>query len=297
MSSDGTIYHSGGRVGFLLLHGLGGGPIELQYVARGLSQAGHTVLCPVLAGHGTTQGDLNASDRFDWYKSVEQAHARLRKECDIVIAGGLSMGAVLALQLAARKPETVNGLSLYSPTIWPNGWAIPWYFALFKLVQQKALANRFHFSECAPYGIKDERIRNFVLRSLLTDNKTLDDVFGRSGGLVWEFKHLVREVRELLPMVRQRTLILHPRDDDQSDLSNANLLVRKLAGRVELCVLEDSYHIITVDRQRQVVIDKSAALAAELLRDAAQDTRTESATELPPAQTRANKTITKTTAA
>lgn len=262
--SEGTIYHPGNRVGFLLIHGLGGSPVEMQYVARGLSKAGYTVLCPTVAGHGGTQDELNASDRGDWYKSVEEAHKQLKSECDVVIAGGLSMGAIMALQLAARNPKTVDGLALYSPTVWPNGWAIPWYFGFFKLVLQKSLARMFHFSECAPYGIKDEKIRTFVLRSLLTDDKTLDDIFGRSGGLVWEFKHLIREVRKTLPGIKQPSLILHPREDDQSDLSNSQLLMRQMGGRVELCVLEDSYHIITVDRQRHIVIDKSAKFAAEL---------------------------------
>jgi carboxylesterase len=48
---DRTIYLPGGRTGFLLIHGLGGTPVELRFIALGLARAGHTVLCPQLAGH------------------------------------------------------------------------------------------------------------------------------------------------------------------------------------------------------------------------------------------------------
>ena len=40
-----------GRTGFLLIHGLGGTPMELRYVAQRLAKEGHTVYCPLLDGH------------------------------------------------------------------------------------------------------------------------------------------------------------------------------------------------------------------------------------------------------
>ena len=46
--------------GFLLIHGLGGTPIEMRYVAQGLARAGHTAHVPQLAGHCGTAADLKA---------------------------------------------------------------------------------------------------------------------------------------------------------------------------------------------------------------------------------------------
>ena len=48
----------GGRVGVLLVHGLGGTPTELRFVAQGLARAGRTVLCCQLAGHCSTPEEL-----------------------------------------------------------------------------------------------------------------------------------------------------------------------------------------------------------------------------------------------
>ena len=50
-----------GRTGVLLVHGLGGTPIEMRYVALALSRAGHSVSVPQLAGHCATDDQKIAS--------------------------------------------------------------------------------------------------------------------------------------------------------------------------------------------------------------------------------------------
>jgi carboxylesterase len=248
---------AGGRVGFLLIHGLGGTPVELRYVAQGLGRAGFTVHCPLLYGHGGSEALLNTTTWQDWYGSVELALEQLRKRCDVVVAGGLSVGAVLALHLAAQHPDKVQGTILFSPTLWPNGWAIPWYFHFFRLVRQKWFANLLHLKECEPYGIKDDRIRKFVLDSLQSDGRPLEDIFGRTGGTVLEFRWLVKVTKKELGDIKQPALIFHPRFDDQSDMSNTMLLQRKLGGLVDVVVLDDSYHMVTLDRQRALVVERA----------------------------------------
>src|SRR5262245_36480143 len=138
-SSDGHILLYGGQVGILLIHGLGGTPIDVKFVAQALNRAGHTVYCPLLAGHGGTIELLNTTTWVDWYRTVEDAHDALKERCDLVIVGGLSSGVLLALHLAAQRPDGVLGTLLFSPTFWPNGWAIPRLFALFKLIRYKWL--------------------------------------------------------------------------------------------------------------------------------------------------------------
>lgn len=258
----------GGHLGFLLIHGLGGTPVELRFLAQGLARAGHTVSVPLLAGHGGSDDMLNATTWRDWYASLEQAHDRLAQRCDVIVVGGLSAGAVLALRLAAKRADRVAATVLFSPTLWPNGWAIPWTLNLFRIIRVKWLANLFRFQEVAPYGIKDERIRRFVLDSLTGDprlKRSMRDVFGRRGGTILEFQWLVENVTGKLAHVRQPSLIFHPRFDDQSDISNTMLLQRRLGGRVQTVVLEDSYHMVTLDRQRAVVVEHTAEFARHLL--------------------------------
>ena len=141
--------------------------------------------------------------------------------------------------------------------MWPNGWAIPKSFHLFKLVRYKWFAKLLNFSEVAPYGIKDERIRRFVLDSLQSEGRPLKDIFGRRGGVLWEFKALRNVVTKELGTVRQQTLVFHPRHDDQTDISNTMQLQRRLGGLVDVVVLDDSYHMVTLDRQRTLVVERS----------------------------------------
>lgn len=260
----GSLVIPGGRVGVLLAHSLGGNPIELRFVAQGLARQGYTVYCPLIPGLGGGTDTSGLSSWQDWYTALETAHDELKAHCDVVIVGGLSAGSMLSLRLARERPDDVHGLLLFAPTIWPNGWAIPLHFNLFRLVYHKWVASLLRLRQRAPYGIKDERIRNFVIESFKSEGRPLEDLFGRGGGLVWEFLALARDVRRRLGEISQHAAIFHPREDDQSDISNAFKLQRKLAGIVEVTVLDDSYHMVTLDRQRSVVVDRTVEFVQRL---------------------------------
>ncbi len=264
LTNDHTIKIKGGKVGVLLVHGLAGTPAEVRYVAGGLARLGYTVHCPQLAGHGGTEADLTASTWEDWYATCERALDELRKECDTVLVGGLSTGAVLGLMLAARRPADVAGTLLYSPTLWLSGWSIPWYSRLFSLVRTKRFASKFSFSDRAPHGIKDERIRDFIMKAMCNGDSANAGLLNTPGAAVFEHRRLVGALKPLLGRITQPTLILHPREDDMAGIDNAQFLQRKLAARIEMTVLEDSYHMITIDRQRQTVVDRSAQFIAVL---------------------------------
>lgn len=253
----GSICHEGGRVGVLLIHSLGGNPQELRFVAQALGQQGYTVYCPLLPGLGGSTDVLGLSSWRDWYKAMEIAHDELKAHCDTIFVGGLSAGAILSLRLARERPSEVTGILLFAPTIWPNGWAVPRSLYLFKLITTKWFARLFHLKQRPPYGIKDERIRKFVLESFRTDERPLEDLFGRGGGPMFEFMKLSREVCKNLSLIKQDSALFHSREDDISDFSNALTLQARIGGSLEVTVLNDCFHMITLDRQRAVVADRS----------------------------------------
>lgn len=247
----------GGRVGVLLIHSLGGTPLELKYVAQGFARQGYSVECPMLPGMTNGTDVLSLSRWQDWYAEVEQAFDELSERCDTVLVGGLSAGAILAFKLAKERANEVAGVVAFAPTLWPNGWAVPWTFNLFGLVTQRWFARFFRFSQRAPYGIKDERIRNFMTEAFRAENRTLEEVYARPGVMVFEFLRLVRSTLKDLPHISTPTLIAHPRHDDQSSMKNALRLQRDLGGPVESVILDDCYHIVTLDRQRDFVLDRA----------------------------------------
>jgi carboxylesterase len=265
MATDAGFKIKGGKVGILLLHRLCGTPVEMRFVASGLAKQGYTVHCPTLAGHCGSEDELKASSWTDWYRSAELALDDLKKDCDVVIAGGLSAGAVLAVLLAAKNPTKVNATALLAPTLWLNGWMIPWYARLFRLVRFKWFANLFSFPHHDPHGIKDERIRDFIQRARSSRCSAEAGNPATPGGAVFEHRKMVNAVRKLVSYVRQPTLIVHPLEDDYAAMSNATYLRDSLGGPVDLEVLDDCYHVVTVDRQRHLVVDAIDRFVANLI--------------------------------
>lgn len=265
---DRSIYHEGGDTGILLIHGLGGTPVEMRFVAQGLARAGFTVYCCQLAGHCGTPDQLRHSHRNEWRASVDAALDRLRERCSTIIAGGLSMGALLALDVAQRHPDEVHGLVLFAPSLKLDGWAMDWKSRyVLPLVRPSPWRSNIYLAEREPYGIKDERIRAFVVSSMQGGDSSAAGVFSTPLHAFAHFSALSAEVKRKLPTVAAPTLILHPRDDDMASLDNALKIQRRLAGLVELVVLDDSYHIITLDRQRHVVVERAVAFARGLERE------------------------------
>ena len=256
----------GGRTGLLLVHRLGGSPADLGSVAAALGQDGYTVSCPVLFGHCGSPDLLAATTWSHWYASVQQAHDELAKRCDSVVVGGLGVGALLALHLAAERPADVHGLTLMSPTFWPDGWAMPWTSRILRVVEQKWLANFIRFDDRLPYGIKDDAMRRAMIDQIGQDGRTKDDVNTLRGGVLLEVKWLAKIVTAELARITQPCLVFHPRHDDRSSLATSQILQKRLGGIVDLVVLEDSYHRVTQDRQQGVVTSRMLDFAAALPR-------------------------------
>jgi carboxylesterase len=257
----------GGRNGVLLIHGLTGTPVEMRFVAKGLNRNGFTVHGMQLAGHCGDEADLLKTGWHDWYASVVAAAERLRKDVDHLFVAGLSMGALLALKLAADHPDKVDGLGLYGTTFVYDGWTIPWIGKLsfmLPLVCGLGFGHHRKFEECFPYGIKDERIRQRIAGSMLSGDSAAGGLPGNPWPSLAEFYRLSFRVRQQLRSVRTPCLVVHAKDDDVASLKNVRMVVRGVSGPVETVLLENSYHMITVDQERDQVIERSTRFFNEV---------------------------------
>jgi carboxylesterase len=250
----------GGRSGVLLVHGLTGTPTEMRFVARGLHEAGFTVNAVQLAGHCGSAEELMATGWRDWYQSVESAALALRAQVDHLFVAGLSMGALLALKLAIERPHEVAGVGLYGTTFRYDGWAVPGIHRLsflLPLVCALGYGRDRTFMEAFPYGIKNERIRNWIVASMLAGDSRAAGLAGNPWPSLAEFVRLSSHVKRRLQRVRAPCLVVHSTDDDIAGLSNVAVVEKKVLAPVETVLLDDSYHMVSVDQQRDIVIDRS----------------------------------------
>ena len=70
-----------------------------------------------------------------------------------------------------------------------------------------------------------------------------------------QFYELAWRVRWELPKVVAPCLTVHAVEDDIASAANARIVASRVGGRAESVWLKDSYHMVTIDRQRQIVVD------------------------------------------
>ncbi|GAA0888165.1 alpha/beta hydrolase [Rhodanobacter soli] len=255
-------FFEGGRRGVLLIHGLTGTPMEMKLLGKGLNRAGFTVHGMQLAGHCGDVDDLLATGWRDWYASVEQAADAMLGKVDQLFVGGLSMGALLALKLAADRPGRIAGVGVYGATFRYDGWSIPPLARLsflLPLLKKLGIGRDRSFMEQPPYGIRDERLRAQVSTAMLSGDSAAAGLPGNPWYSLAEMYGLAASVRRQLRQVTSPCLVAHASDDDVASLKNAQLVMREVSAPTELLLLDDSYHMITIDKERRTLIDRSAA--------------------------------------
>ena len=73
-----------------------------------------------------------------------------------------------------------------------------------------------------------------------------------------EFQRLSQHVRHRIGRVRAPCLIAHSSNDDVASLRNVRVVQRGVRAPVETLLLDNSYHMITVDKDRGRLIEQSA---------------------------------------
>jgi carboxylesterase len=249
----------------LLLHGLTGTPAEFGYVAQFLhNRGGLSVECRQLVNHGQPLGVLARTHWEEIYASARghflSASDAARRQNVPLIVGGLSLGAVLSLLLAAEFPHNAAGVICLSPTLFYDGWNVPWTQRLIRLADYLPVKHFMFLREVPPYGLKDEILRRRVAASYANMSPRDSAEAGRLGyahfplQLFCEMRHLILRCIESLPKVTAPLLLLQAEHDDATSPRNAQFIYDRVAStRKELVLLKNSYHVIVADLDREVV--------------------------------------------
>lgn len=248
----------------LLIHGLAGTPNEMRAVARCLSASGFTVYAVRLAGHCGSEADLVNTGWRDWSASVETVLAQAASRHRTVFVAGLCLGALLALHLAHRHKETVAGLALYSLPFWYDGWSIPRIAVLLPWILKTKWGLSYRFVGSDPFSIKDERLRRPIAAAKQKGDTSAAGAIAITGRSLREMGEFAAMLKPHLPAITVPTLIIHAIEDDLCGLKNPRYVARNLGGPVRTVLLEDCYHLITVDRQRGRVAAETSAFFGQL---------------------------------
>jgi carboxylesterase len=215
------------------------------------------VEAPLLCGHGGSHQDLLASTWQDWLAGVQETLDQLLAECDDVYVGGLSMGAVLALTLAAHNPQ-VKGLMMLSPhmgilqdNLQFNQFLLPLGFAL------KPTHNVFYWTEKPPYGLKDERLQKSIKRAIKASESgetTNYGLFRTYVGSLYQLDGLIRHAHANTHKVQCPVLCVQSLEDTVTKVENATNLYAALGSRQkQLHLLTGCNHVMTVDLRKKDV--------------------------------------------
>lgn len=249
--SSQTILMQGGSNCVLMLHGLGANALELQRLAKELHTSGFSVAIPCIEGytHGTPFQPWPI-----WVDQVLEHIWKLEKEYVTVSVVGLSMGAVLAMVAAQRHSRPLAGLVLLSVSIAYDGWSMPWYRGLLEISAWLPFAKNYRLKESEPYGVKNEEMRALIKSALKSQDITESGVGEIGYAHIKQGEFLIQEAREYAHLIDDSTLLIHAVDDEIVHIRNAEWVYRTISSEdKEIIYLGDSYHMITIDNERETV--------------------------------------------
>lgn len=247
------------KTGVLLLHGLTGMPSEMRPVQKHLLRQGFKVSVPLLPGHGGSHKELLASNWQSWLKGAKAALDELYLECDKVIVGGLSMGSLLSVALAAQD-KRVSGIVLLSTTLKYDGYSIPrgpvWsLLTLCKYVP--VFGHHLFWTESPPYGLKDQRLQKKITEAVEAAKRGESNHFGlfrTYGGSLVQLGNLVEHVKKVAPQVECPSFIVHATEDSMTSVRNAHTIHGLLGcAQKTMSFIDGCDHVLTLDLQKHEV--------------------------------------------
>lgn len=239
----------------LLLHGLTGTPAEVRPIADALHAAGFAVRAPLLAGHDDPE-QLAEHGWRDWYGSAEAALQGLAARGPIAVVG-FSMGALLALRLAAIHRRHIAGVASISVFLELPAWQARLARTLAAL-RRDPLYRQFvgHFPKRAvdvrifARGQQSPSLRVFPYAAIAALADLQADVRGR------------------LAHITAPLLLLHGRFDHTAPPADSERVAQVVGSAdVRRVVLPRSFHIVGNDLDRDEVCREVVGFARAVLGD------------------------------
>lgn len=236
-------FFAGSETGCLVSHGFTGSTQSMRFLGEYLAEkGGYTVLGPRLAGHGTTVQDMSETTAEDWIRSVEEGLNVLKEKCSKIFITGLSMGGTLTLYMAAMYPELIKGIIPINAAVMGNN------------PEMASLA----FNRDAPATIPGigSDIKKPGVQELAYKNVPVP--------VIRHLFSLTSVTRTMLPLITSPALVIQAKEDHVVAPKNAAYIMDRIgSAKKELLMLENSYHVSTLDNDKELIAERTVAFIKE----------------------------------
>lgn len=221
----------GGDRAVLLLHGFTGNSADVRMLGRFLEKKGYTCHAPIYKGHGVPPEQLVHTGPEDWWKDVMNAYQHLKDQgYEKIAAVGLSLGGVFSLKLAYTLP--ILGVV---------PMCAPMYIKSEEIMYQGILAYAREYKKREQKS--PEQIEQEMFEFKQTPMNTLKAL-----------QELIRDVRNNVDMIYAPTFVVQARHDEMINTDSANIIYNGVEATLkDIKWYEDSTHVITLDKERDVL--------------------------------------------
>lgn len=231
------------NIGVLLLHGWTSPPDELFPLAEYLNSFGYTVSAPLLLGHGTRPEDLEHVEWKDWLTQSREELKKLKKDCEKIFVGGISMGGNLAMMIS--DDESVAGIITMGGAMRYKVHPLV-KISLFFMGLTKTYRNKYY----PPWVRKHMGNRKVYLRYPIKSAK--------------EVVRLSEATREFLPRVTKPILIMQSSSDHMVSKKSPRMISDGVKSEIkEIFWIENAYHVFV---QKKEVWEKIKEFIAKVIK-------------------------------
>lgn len=236
----------------ILLPGLNGSGLELGQLPAFLATNGFPTIVPDIKGY--LYGS-KAEHHETWISQVHEVIDQVRQEKRIINLVGISMGATLALATAAQRLD-ISSIALLSPVLRYDGWSTPWYRFLLDIAYKLGIRD-WSYSEREPFGVKNQDLRRRIRDRFKANEVSMIGAPQITAKHLHEANGLMSFVEDNLYLIRSRLLIMQSVDDDTCSIWSAEKILNDAKSDLRRAIwLGNSYHIITIDNEREIVLNE-----------------------------------------
>ena len=220
-------FQAGSRA-VLLLHGFTGSSADVRMLGRFLEKKGYTTLAPHYKGHGVDPEELITTSPADWWLDVQNAYQQLKDAGyqEIAVAG-LSLGGVMALNIAANYP--VKGIVTMCAPMTMRTTDVMFEGVLNYARDYK----KFEGKESAQIEVEVAQIAEKGMPSLP------------------QLQEFIAKTRKEVDMIYAPILVVQSTQDEVIDSESATIIYNEIESlEKQIKWYDHSKHVITLDQEK-----------------------------------------------